>query len=293
MKAERTATLRADLALVGISTIWGFTFPAIQLALRDAAPLTFISLRFGLAAVALAVCFRKRALRAACSGWLSGLILGLCLAAGTALQTFGLLYTTASKSAFITALYVVLVPLITLAAVRVRLRLSSVAAVLLAAAGLYELTAPRGGLNTGDLLTLGCALAFALHIIVAEAATPRHDPVMLTFYQVLTTAVISSAAMLVSETPRFAITPWTVAALAVTSLLATALAFAVQMWAQRETSGTHAAVIFTAEPVFAAIFARLIQQERLGWHGLAGGASIVAGILVSEIGARRPAKREG
>jgi len=169
----------------------------------------------------------------------------------------------------------------------VRLRPSSMAAVLLAAVGLYELTMPRGGFNLGDLLTLGCSAAFALHIIVAEAATARHDPVMLAFYQVLTTAACGCAVMLATGSARLTIAPWTVVALVVTSLFATALAFWVQMWAQRETSSTHAAVIFTAEPVFAAVFARLIQHERLGLHGLAGAALIVAGILVSEIGARR------
>ena len=293
MKLERPASLRADLALVGIAAIWGFTFPAIQLALRDAGPLTFISLRFGLAAAALAAIFRGRAFRFTRSGLGFSLALGLCLASGTVLQTFGLLYTTASKSAFITALYVVLVPLMAVAAIRVRPRGSSLLAVPVATAGLYEITSARvTGFNLGDLLTVGCAVAFAAHIVIAEIAAPKHDPVALTFGQVLTTAVLSAGLMLGAETPHFALTPWTITALVVTGLFATALAFAVQMWGQRETSGTHVALIFTAEPVFAAIFARLIQQERLGAHGLIGGALIVAAILLSEIGARPHPRRD-
>lgn len=288
MKPERHGSLHADLALAGIAAIWGFTFPAMQLALRDATPLAFVSLRFAVASVALAVIFRRRALCARPGAILYGALLGLCLASGSVLQTFGLLYTTASKSAFITALYVVLVPPISIVLTRVRPRVTSLVAVAVAGIGLAEITSVRmHGLNTGDLLTVGCSLAFGLHIVVAEVAAPKHDPVALGFWQTLTTAVASSIAMLAAGRAHFAVTPWTVIALVVTSLLATALAFTVQMWAQRETSGTHAALIFATEPVFAAIFAALIQREWLGVRGLVGAALILTAIVVSEIGARR------
>ena len=91
------------------------------------------------------------------------------------------------------------------------------------------------------------------------------------------------------ETPRLPLTSWTIAALVITGVFATALAFATQMWAQRRTSATHVAVIFTAEPVFAALFARFIQYEVLGLSGLLGGALILAGILLAQVGPRRPA----
>ena len=294
MRTERAASLRADLSLVAVTAIWGFTFPALQLALRDAGPLSFITARFALASLALALIFRRRVLRLTPSGLLYSLLLGLFLSAGTILQTLGLLHTTASRSAFITSFYVVLVPLIMLAVFRVRLRVWSLLAVPLAAAGLYLLTAPAGGrLNLGDLLTLGCALAFALHIIAAEAAAPRRDPVSLAFWQVLFTAAVSALALLLFEAPRFSLTPWTLTALLVTALLATALAFAVQMWAQRETSSAHVALIFTAEPVFAALFAALLQHERIGAKGLLGGALILVGIILSQVRARPRAARVG
>jgi len=149
------------------------------------------------------------------------------------------------------------------------------------------------GYNVGDLLTLACAVAFALHIVVAEVAAPRSDPVALAFWQIVVTAVASGGVMLGAETPRFGLTPWTIVALAFTGVLATALAFAVQMWAQRETSGTHVAVIFAAEPVFATIFARIIQDERLGAHGLIGGVLIMLGILLSQVGARERQRPRG
>jgi len=289
MKLERHGSLGADLSLVGITAIWGFTFPAMQLALRDATPMAFMASRFAMASIALALICRARALRPGSGAIVSGVLLGLCLTAGSALQIFGLLYTTASKSAFITALYIVLVPLFSLALARTRPRIASLAAVLIAGVGLAEITGVRlHGLNVGDMLTVGCAVAFGLHIVVAEIAAPRHDAIALAFWQTLTTAVASAILMLLLEHhPSLPATPWTITALLVTSLLATALAFTVQMWAQKETSGTHTALIFSAEPVFAAAFARLIQQERLGARGFVGGAFILAAILVSELGAAK------
>lgn len=284
---ERAASLQADLALVAVAAVWGLTFTAVQRALAEAAPLSFLTARFSLAAVALAVTFRGRALRVSPATLKSAAFLSVWLTAGYALQTFGLVYTTASKSAFITGSYVVLVPIISFALSRTLPRASSAVAVALAATGLYLMTAPGAmHVNLGDALTLGCAAAFALHIAGAERIAPHHDPVRLAFWQILFTAMICALLMVATETPRLAITPWTAAALLVTGVFATAVAFVVQMWAQRKTSATHVAVIFTGEPVFAAIFARLIQHEVLGATGLAGAALILGGMLVSQLGVR-------
>jgi len=255
--------------------------------------MSFLAARFSLAAVVLFLCFPRRAFRITRRGLAVAALLGLWLTAGYALQTVGLLYTTASKSAFITGLSVVLVPLLSLIVSRALPRITSLLAVLLAIGGLYLLTSPAAmGLNLGDLLTLGCAGAFALHIVTTERAAPHHDPLPLALWQIATTAVACTILMGVFESPRLPLTPWTIAALAITGVLATALAFAVQMWAQRRTSATHVAVIFTGEPVFAALFARFIQQEVLGPAGLVGGALIILGILAAQLGARpRPVPR--
>ena len=285
MKAERFS-IGADLALLAVAAVWGLTFAAVQRALDAAGPFSFLTARFALAAVVLGAAFPRRVLRLDRDVVAVGALIGVWLTVGYALQTVGLLYTTASRSGFITGLSVVLVPVLSLAVSRNRPRLSSLAAVAFAGAGLYLLTSPGdGNFNLGDLLTLGCAAAFALHIVTTERAAPRHDPVPLAFCQIVTTAVICAALMSVWEGPRLPLTAWTIAALAITGVLATAVAFSVQMWAQRRTSATHVAVIFTAEPVFAALFAWLIQHEVLGLGGLAGGALIVTGILVAQIGA--------
>jgi drug/metabolite transporter (DMT)-like permease len=280
--------LGADLALLGVAAVWGLTFTAVQRALDDAGVFTFLTARFAIAVLVLVLVFPRRALRLNRSIVLLGGLIGLWLTTGYSLQTAGLLYTTASKSAFITGVSVVLVPVLSFALSRVRPRASSMGAVALAVGGLYLLTSPGGdGPHLGDVLTLGCAIAFALHIVTTERVAPHHDPVPLALSQIATAAVASAALMLLWEGPRLALSPWTIAALAVTGVFATAVAFAVQMWAQRRTSATHVAVIFTAEPLFAALFARLIQGEILGVQGALGGTLIVAGILIAQVGGRR------
>ena len=292
MRPERPTSIPADLALLAVAAIWGLTFSAVHRALADAAPMSFLAARFALAAAVLALCFPRRILRITRRGLALAALLGLWLTAGYALQTVGLLYTTASKSAFITGLSVVLVPLLALAVSRAVPRPSSLLAVLLAAAGLYLLTSPGAmGLNNGDLLTLGCAAAFALHIVTTERTAPRHEPLPLAFWQILTTGAACALLMGLFETPRLPVTPWTIAALAITGILATALAFATQMWAQRRTSAPHVARIFTAEPVFAALFARFIRHDVLGLGGLVGAALILAGILLAQLPSRPPAGR--
>jgi len=240
---ERAASLRADLSLVAVAAVWGLTFAAVQRALEQAGPMSFLAARFSLGAAALALAFRGRALRVSAPEVRSAAVLAVWLTAGYGLQTRGLLHTTASKSAFITGLSVVLVPLLSFALSRAVPRLTSAVAVVLAAVGLYLMTAPGAGqFNFGDLLTLGCAAAFALHIATAERVAPRHDPVPLAFWQIVFTAVASALLMGTTETPRLAITPWTVAALLVTGVLATAAAFAVQT--SRSRAGISASSTF-------------------------------------------------
>ncbi|MFB3880773.1 MAG: DMT family transporter [Armatimonadota bacterium] len=283
MPRERTHAA-ADLSLLAITAVWGFTFPAVKRALEAADPFSFLAARFALAAVVVAVVFRRRALRANARTIGLSAFVGVWLTAGYALQTVGLVYTTASKSAFITGLFVVLVPVLSLAVSRTRPGLTSIAAVALASAGIYLLASPtRGAVNIGDVLTIGCALAFALHIVVAERVAPRLDAVQLAFWQIATTAALCLVFSLVSPERRLPFTAWTVTALLVTGVMATAVAFVVQMWAQQRTSATHVAVIFAGEPLFAALFSWLVQGEVLSGLRMVGGALILGGILLSQL----------
>jgi drug/metabolite transporter (DMT)-like permease len=270
-----------------VAAVWGLTFTAVKRALDLADPFSFLAVRFALASIVLLLVFPRRVFRLNRRGIGLGVLIGGWLTAGYALQTTGLVYTTASKSAFITGLCVVLVPILSLAISRVRPGPVSFAAVLLAAAGLYLLTSPTSdGVNLGDLLTLGCAVAFALHIVTTERVAPHQDPVALAFWQIVTTALICGLIAAAAPARRLPLTSWTVSALLITGVLATAVAFLVQMWAQRRTSATHVAVIFAGEPLFAALFSWLIEHEVLGPAKLIGGALIVVGILVAQAGHR-------
>jgi drug/metabolite transporter (DMT)-like permease len=293
MQTER-ASAGADLALLAVAAVWGFTFTAVQRALDDVDPISFIAMRFALAALVLAAFFPRRIFRIDRAGIAFATLIGAWLTLGYTLQTVGLLYTSASRSAFITGLSVILVPLLAIVVSRVRPRVTSLAAVVTAAAGMYLLTSPESsGLNRGDALTLGCALAFALHIVTTERAAPHTDPVPLAFWQIVVTSVACGLVLGAVEAPRLALTPWVIMALLVTGVLATAVAFATQMWAQRRTSATHTGVIFAAEPVFAGVFSYFVQQERLGLAALTGCGLILAGILLTTVGGRPRAGPSG
>jgi drug/metabolite transporter (DMT)-like permease len=245
------------------------------------------------------LCFRElRTLNAA--SWRAGAVMGCCMFGGYAFQTAGIHLTTPSKAAFVTGFSVVLVPVFLGLFARQRIGAAIWAGALVAVAGLYYLTVPSSGfgdLNRGDLLVLCGSVAFALHIIAIGRHARRHSPGVLNLLQVtVTLAMICLTGSLLTATGResFEIA-WTarfIAAVLVTGVLATALAFSVQVWAQQHTSASHAAIVFTLEPVFAALTSFAFFQERLGLRVLAGAALILAGILLAEFKGPAPAAAE-
>ena len=288
MTADRGSyRIGADLSLVLIAIIWGCTFVLVKRALDDVSTMLFLAMRFTIAAGALAIVFRKQ-LRGA-GNWKysarGGVVAGLCLFAGYVLQTFGLKYTTASKTGFLTGLYIPLVPLIAAAVYRRLPLLSEIAGVVVAAIGTALMTVQRDILhmNTGDLLVIGCAVAYAFHILVVGHVTRRSNLGILALTQIATGAVLSGIACPWVEPMYVRWTTRVWVALLVTSLLATALAFALQTWAQQHTSPTRTALIFSLEPVFAWVTSYLVAGEVLSARGMAGAAMILAGVLVVEL----------
>ncbi|MCC6175029.1 MAG: DMT family transporter [Chloroflexi bacterium] len=289
------ARRRADLALIGVAALWGLTFPLVKDALDAAGPFTFVAARFGLAALVMApwVILRARGPGRKVRFWdrsliLAGALLGGLLFAGYAFQTAGLQYTGAGRAGFITGLNVVLVPLIGGLLGRQKIDRAIVCGVTLALAGLVllslrELATQALDVTLGDLLVFGCAWAFAAHILVVDRFAPGHDVVPLTFAQIAVVAALATAAALLWETPSAAELGAIAAAAIFTGLLCTVAAFTFQVYAQRFTSPTHTALIFSAEPVFAALFAYLLAGERLGPAELGGCALILGGMLVVQL----------
>lgn len=259
-------------------------------ALATSDPHTFLSLRFGLAAAALLLLFGRRVARLRAGEHLRAGLVGVFLFLGFALQTAGLEHTTASRAGFITGLSVVLVPLFLALAHRRLPPAWTGAGVTLATLGLGLLSLEGGsGSPWGDLLVLGGAVAFALHILAVGRYARRMDPLALAAVQVAVVALLSLTLLSLGagrQAPGAEV--W--AAAGFTGLVATALVLVIQNVAQARTSATHTAIIFTLEPVFAALFARWLAAEPLTARTLVGGGLIVLGMLAAELGSalRRP-----
>lgn len=273
-----------------ITLIWGATFVVIKNALSEITPLFFNAVRLSLAAMLLAIVFHRQLRGISASAIVAGVVIGLFLGSGNGLQTTGLKYTAASKSAFLTGLAVVLVPVFLAIFWKRKIGAWSALGVTMAFVGLYLLTvpaggaagAPLGGMNQGDLLTIGAAIVFAFHIIFMGHATQKHRWQQITVVQTATAAVLMIFAFPLFEEVHVVWSANVISGILITGLFSLAAAFSVQAWAQQFTPPTHTALIFSLEPVFAWLTSFVVLGERLGMRAAIGGVLILAGVVVSE-----------
>lgn len=269
------------LALLLTTLIWGATFPATKAALEQIPPLSFLFLRFLLGSLLIAIWFaamghrlrRDRGiLRAA------GIATGF-LFLGYVFQTVGLRYTSASNSAFLTALYVIIVPLILR---RFDRRVILAAAV--ATVGLWLLVKPSTTMSQGDLMTLACAAAFAAHIVCLERFTRLFDAPSLLLWQMAAMTLLFVPTMWWEQAPAGAFAPTSVllVGLGVTGGLATG-AFAVQMWAQQLVPAQQVALVFASEPAYAAWLSWYFLGETLDAQGWLGSGLILLAVIVGAL----------
>jgi len=272
---------RAELALIGVTIIWGSTFVMVKAALEEISTILFLTLRFTLAAALLAVIYRRRLNRA---GLAPAAGAGALLFAAYVLQTMGLERTTPSKSAFLTGLCIPMVPLAGSLVYRVVPRMAEAAGILVATIGMALMTLPEGSwnLNRGDLLTTGCALAFALHMVVVARYAPVVGFETVAVAQAVTAALLGLVSVGWMEPVRFHPSPGAATAVAVTGLLATALAFTTMAWAQKYTTSTRSALIFALEPVVAWVTSWALTGETLALRARFGAVLILAGVLLVE-----------
>lgn len=284
-----------ELALIGITAIWGLTFLAVEWAMAFSGPLAFVGIRFGIAALVMAV-FCAGALRGLTWAELgAGGAVGLSIALSYGMQSAGVVDVGASRSAFITALYVPLVPILQWLVLRRPPRLLAWAGVALAFAGLVLVAGPGGaggagdgtgggtggGWGRGEWLTLGSAAAIAAEILLIGAFAGRVDSRRVTVVQLAVASALSFAGMAAGGGGLPAPHPALIGLALALGLASAAIQLAMN-WAQKSVSPTRATVIYAAEPVWAAAFARL-AGERLPLLAFLGGALIVAGVLVSEL----------
>lgn len=288
LRLRSSRALRADLALLAVTLIWGSTFVLMQESVRLVPPYRFLALRFGVASLVMLALYGRRLWQAPRRQALVAAGIGATLFAGYASQTIGLQFTTAARSGFVTGLAVVLVPVIGLILLRQRPPLGAVAGVVLATAGLFFLSWP-GWEGTsaivlrGDLITLVCSVAFAVQIVLVGKFAPAMDPMALTTAQLLAVTLLSGLFSLGEPVNTLVdAPPWIWAGIVFMGVAATALAFAVQSKAQRFTTPVHVALIFAMEPVFSAIFAWLLTGEVLTGRSLVGCVLILSGMIVAE-----------
>ncbi len=275
------------LALLLTTLIWGATFPATKAALEQIPPLSFLFLRFLLGAAIILIWFlvvRHQLHRGRPVLQASG-IATIFLFLGYVLQTVGLRYSSASNSAFLTALYVIFVPLILR-----RFELRTVSATAIATVGLWLLVKPSASMNIGDLMTLGCALAFAGHIVCLERFTRRFDAPSLLLWQMtaMTLLFIPTTAWEQAPASAFAPTAVLLIGLGITGGLATG-AFAVQMWAQQIVPAQQVALVFAAEPAYAAWLSWYFLGETLDLQGWVGSSLILVAVIIGAFGTSLPA----
>jgi drug/metabolite transporter (DMT)-like permease len=275
---------RHDLALVGITMIWGTTFLVIHLAMRHSGPLFFVGLRFTAAGLFTLLVFPRALAGLTCRDLAAGALIGVTLSLGYGLQTYGLKTVTSSTSAFITALYVPLVPLFQWALTRRRPKATAWLGVGCAFAGLVLLSGPQaGGIQPGrgELATLGAAVAAAAEIVLIGRYAGRVDLRRVTVVQLLVSGLLSFAAMPAAGEgiPAFSWV-WLTAALGLGA--ASGLIQLTMNWAQKSVPATRATVIYAGEPVWAGVIGRF-AGDSLPAPAIAGACLIVLGVLVSEL----------
>lgn len=282
----------ADSVLLLVAFIWGTTFVLVQNAIETLPPFTFLAIRFTLAGLFLLLFFRWRNVtyRIPFKHLAVGALIGIWLFLGYALQTFSLLYTTSGKSGFLTGLSVALVPIWSLVLLGVKPRPTATAGVLLAVSGLYLLAfADFSSINRGDVLALLCAVAFGLQIVYTAKYAPKVEALHLVTIQIFTVALLSGGCSLLFEPWERVLRDkaWSVPAVAlallITAFLATSLAYLAQTHFQKFTTPTRVALIFSMEPVFAALADYWWMDVALGGRTLAGCILIFAGMVLAEV----------
>jgi drug/metabolite transporter (DMT)-like permease len=274
----------SEVALIAIASIWGLTFVMVKDAIEELPTMAFLAYRFIPASLIVAVVFRRQLVALGPDGWRAGAVMGVFLAGGYIFQTLGMEQTTASNAGFITGLFVVITPVLAAVVLRQRLPATVWAAAGVAAVGLWLLSGSGTDFNTrGDGLVLICAFSLAAHILATSRAVKRHDVGALLAIQLGVVGLVTLALGAVAgdlEAPEGS-TVWS--ALIVTSLIASALGFFVQTFAQQHAPPARTALILAAEPAFAGLFGWLLNDDRLTATGWVGAALIMSAIVAVEI----------
>jgi len=285
--SDATRRWLVTAALVAVAAVWGTTFIMVKGAVASYPVWSFLALRFAVATVAFVVLFPSSLRRLDRHVLRAGLVAGVLLTAGYVFQTLGLApgMTSAGRAAFITGMFVVITPLLQAVLLRRVPAWTAWIGVASAVAGLWLLSGGggAGGWGVGDTLVLICAVAYSGHMIALGSLGRGHDARPMTLVQLATVTIVCAAVGLATEHPPVPTGASLWVALLVTGVLASAVAFAVQTYAQKHLSPTRTALILICEPAFGGLFAWLVAGEELGPRGLLGAGLILAGMAASEL----------
>ena len=278
-----TSRKKAELVLLATTFIWGGTFFVMKLGFADISPFLFVAICFTLGTIIFGSFFFPHLRSIRIPTIRKGAILGVLLAVGLVLQTYGLQITTASKSAFITGMMVVFTPAAQMLIERRLPKLGNLIGVTVVTTGLFFLTSPSGsGFNLGDALTLIGAFLFGFYIVYLDIYSKEEELLPLAFLQIATTAILGWL-LVPFEVPHIHFT-WNLLRLFFyTAFLATVITTYTQTRFQKDTTPTRAGILFTLEPVISAALAYFVLGEILGMLGVLGALLIVIGILISEL----------
>ncbi|WP_069637625.1 DMT family transporter [Campylobacter pinnipediorum] len=281
----KTKELYADISLFLVAVFWGVTFLPMAKALHTNGVFTILFWRFLIAFLLMLIISFKFIKKADKNSIKHGVILGLFLFMGFAVQTFALKYIPSSTVAFITGLNVVFVPFVVFVFFAKKIAIYSYMGAFLSALGLYFLSNTELGFTKGELLSVICALAYTLHIVLTSEFVKKSETMVLVSVQFLVVAVLSLFCAVVFEGSAIPVMNFDfITAVLVTSIFATVIAFYVQTKAQEFTSPIKTSLIFTFEPVTAGIVGYFIGKENISQTQIMGAFAILFGIIISEIG---------
>lgn len=282
-----TKEFKADISLIFITIFWGSSFPIISLALKEMSPITYLTYRYGISSIIMLFLTRKRLKNIDKNIVIAAFFIGGSLFLGSMTQNTGLLYTSPSKSGFITGLYVVLVPLIIGVWYKRVPDVKVIFGVIFSSIGLYFISVNDAIVfNLGDTLTLLAAFLFALQILFVDKFARGKDILLLTALEILIVAILGLIVAIPLGKLSFNITPFSIFAILYTSLFCTILAYGIQNKMQPYLNPTHAAIIFLFEPIFSAIFSIFIG-DILSKRALIGAGFILFGMIITTIKKRR------
>lgn len=275
----------AQVCLIITTAIWGITFIMVKEALNDAPPYAFAAWRFLIASICnfFFIFFQFKSFTKI--ELIGGVLCGILLHAGYAFQNYGLQLTSASNSAFITGTSILVVPFILWVYQDKKIQLRAWLAIIIALIGLFLLINPDGNdINLGDIITIGCSIAFAGHIVIQDNYMKKNTSILRFFFiQLLTVTILSYGSYLAIDTKPIVWSERLITAILITGILATFVAIGIMVWAQKLLSPTHTAVIFALEPVFAALYAWYAANEILSITSWIGGILIIIGVISTEI----------